>query len=126
MSDPTKRSRGMFDLVKFKEAYPQLEDVIFEWTEDGVGVRYDGNNQAGGGYAFKVNAKTVDDFIRCSNLFCKHDSGFDLWLELENMVNNKNIVKEGYVGCQGRERKSKSSRHCANRIKYKITAVYKK
>lgn len=131
MGKPADWSNRLFVPVteKFEEAYPELEDAIIEWKEEGKGIGISLTpKEKEQKFNRKMNVRKEGTLIRCSNDFC-YRGGFQLGLIIHDMIFKKEDVREGFMVCEGDEGSPKGRRigqKCLNHINYKITLKYKR
>lgn len=128
MGDLMDRSNRVFGtLVRFEEAFPQLEDVVLEYVETGNGVYSWNKPTPQNKYVNKVSMKEYGGVIRCSNGLCRQ-GGYELDRVVYEMLRTGKTVGEGSTICAGSEGSPKLRRvyrKCYNGIEYKITLVPK-
>lgn len=110
--------------VSFKEAFPEIDDLIIDIKEIGclgslrgleVSKHYSMDN-------------LPREYVNCSNPLC-YDGGFSIGKILRNMVQSKEIEKEGSEICHGYEGSPKGKRNyrsCVNNFHYLIKLQYNK
>lgn len=120
MGTPMDRTNRLFgDLSTFDEVFPELEDVIIEYTESG---RFYSKSP-------RVHSvRSSGDLIHCSNTLCRQ-GGFEMVSDIHGMIRDNVSERGGYKICAGSEGSPKLQRvyrPCSNAINYKIKLVYKK
>jgi hypothetical protein len=125
MADLFDSKENLFvKVAKFEELFPQLEDAVIEWREEGEGV-FHLPASLGDQYEHKASLKQYGEVLRCSNLRCKQ-GGFGLHPQIIEMVRARETTRSGQSACKGRVAgPTGADLACPNRIDYKITLTYK-
>jgi hypothetical protein len=107
--------------VSFREAFPQIEDIIIEVEESGRGVDSRDRKRS---YA---RQDFPGEYVNCSNTLC-YGGGFSIGRPLRAMVSEIQTEFEGSSLCKGRQGSPKGKRtygSCPNFFQFKITVKYK-
>lgn len=97
MGIPMRRDRRLFsELATFEDAFPQLEDAIVEYREEGEGASGTTGRAA-------AAAETLEGLIPCSNPACR-SGGFEVDLLFHEMIQAGQAEREGVLACPGTER----------------------
>ena len=125
MADLFESKENLFvKVAKFEELFPQLEDAVIEWREEGEGV-FHLKASTHDRYEHKASLKQYGEVLRCSNLKCRQ-GGFTLHPQIREMVKARETTRSGRQACKGKVPGPKgASLPCPNRIDYKITLTYK-
>jgi len=89
-----RRDRRLFsELATFEDAFPQLQDAVIEYREEGEG--------ATGATARAAAAdESLEGLIPCSNPACR-SGGFEVDLLLHEMIQAGQAEREGLLACPG-------------------------
>jgi hypothetical protein len=88
--------------VGFDEAFPEIDDITVEVTEDGHGVYKDINKRI-------YSKGSIGEFINCSNPLC-YNGGFSIGSIIREMIRNNETLKEVSELCRGNEASPKGKR----------------
>ena len=109
---------GPPQVTSFDNAFPQIATLNIVATEHGHEVVY-GDNTC-------TYARSVGEFIRCSNCFC--NGGFPIARLLREMSERKEIHREDTIRCIGHETSPKGKRvykKCMNSLHVVVDISYK-
>ncbi len=124
-SDVLRETNFLFSkTVSFDEAFPEIEDVIIEVTEDGDGVRH---SRLGDPRCIYQKPNLPGECVDCSNPLC-YNGGVSVGSIVHNMVAKRATKRETSEVCRGYEGSPKGRRKyrsCMNIFKVKITITYK-
>jgi hypothetical protein len=98
MGIPMRRDRRLFsELATFEEAFPQLDDALVEYREEGKGTTAAG----------RVTARddSLEGLITCSNPTCR-SGGFEVDRVFHEMIASGESRREGVLACPGVERQT--------------------
>lgn len=115
-----KTNYAFAEKTTFEKAFPSIDDINIEVSEDGDGVSEWRSNR----YYNKISA---GEFINCSNSLC-YNGGFRLGDIIRHMVRNKLTEYETTKSCQGYEGSPKGRKRygkCYNSFDVKIKIKYK-
>lgn len=97
MGIPMRRDRRLFsELATFEDAFPQLEDAVVEYREEGKGATGVTGRAA-------ASDETLEGLIPCSNPACR-SGGFEVDLLFHEMIQEGETQREGILACPGTER----------------------
>lgn len=97
MGIPMRRDRRLFsELTTFEDAFPQLEDAVVEYREEGKGA-------TGGTGRAAASDESLEGLIPCSNPGCR-SGGFEVDLLFHEMIQAGEVQREGVLACPGSER----------------------
>lgn len=120
-SDVFQETNYLFaEKTTFEKAFPMIEDIEVEVTEDGAGVREWNRKRY-------YNKLTAGEYINCSNSLC-YNGGFSLGEIIRYMVGNNMTEYKTTRICQGYEGSPKGRRKyrdCCNFFEVKVKIKYK-
>ena len=104
--------------IKFKEAFPEVEDIDVLCVEEGPNVSQFTNKSEFDSKNLKFRP------FKCSNKSCKN-GGFDIGKVVREMIRNREKNKETFVGCSGSEyTRGREIRGCRNLLRIKVDMKY--
>jgi hypothetical protein len=106
--------------VPFREAFPEIADIVVEINETGEGLH-------GGVSKRKLGPDSIGEFVNCSNPIC-YGGGFNLVDIIREMVSKKETEREDSRLCRGNEGSPKGRRiyrKCFNMFEIKINIKYR-
>jgi hypothetical protein len=127
--EPRKKASDVFNetnyvfgkKVRFGEAFPEIEDLRVEVTEEGRDII------GSSGKSIYTKEYFPGEFINCSNSSC-YNGGFSIGSILREMEKNKQTEFETRKGCQGNEGSPKGKRiyrKCLNSFQIKVSIKYR-
>ena len=105
----------------FAEAFPELADAVLEWeawTRDLVNA-----GSSLGRFTMGVSAGYFQGWIRCHHPEC-HEGGFEIQRILDEMVLERQEVREGILVCAGWIG-DRNQVPCVNSITYRLGLKYR-
>ena len=124
-SDVFRETEFLFSSkASFDKAFPEIEDVVIEVTEDGRGIR-----QWRPSHQKRIYRKSnlPGEYVDCSNPLCCN-GGISVGSMIRDMVRARTTEKEASEVCRGYEGSPKGRRkygNCMNFFEVKIAITYK-
>ncbi len=127
VGEPMDRSKRLFSppFKQFNEAFPTLEDILFEYVVYDYGcLQTDGHGDSG---KRRFNLRQRGGLLACRNPRC-YRGGYELDQEVFTMLREGVTEKEVTLSCPGDEgtTKTRRGRTCSYSVEGKLTLILRK